>query len=244
MSLKAAGPRTLWFFDLDNTLHDAGRWVFPRMNAAMTHYIRDHLAMAEPLADELRVRYWRRYGSTLLGLIRHHGVQPSHFLHETHRFPDLEQQVRGHRADLECLRRLPGRRILLTNAPRAYALRVLQALRIADCFEAVLSIEDMVMFGHWRPKPDARMFRYLAARLGARPQDCVLVEDTLEHQKSARSVGWRTVWMQRWLRSSPPATARLHRCPAYVDRRIRSLAGLCKNHPKPSSQHLPLRPAP
>jgi putative hydrolase of the HAD superfamily len=55
------------------------------------------------------------------------------------------------------------------------------------------------MFGHPRPKPDARMFRHLAARLKVPPSRCVLVEDTLEHQKGARRVGMQTAWMQRYL---------------------------------------------
>jgi putative hydrolase of the HAD superfamily len=58
----------------------------------------------------------------------------------------------------------------------------------------------------------------------------VLVEDTLEHQKAARAEGWRTVWMQRWMKASPGATTAvsrdLHRRPAYVHRRVRSLAAL------------------
>lgn len=228
MAWTRLDARTVWFFDLDNTLHDAGRVVFPRLNAAMTDYIREHLDCEPQRADELRVRYWLRYGSTLLGLMRHHRVSAAHFLHETHRFPDLEQEVSGHRHDLSALRRLPGRRVLLTNAPRQYALRVLQALRIADCFEAVIPIEDMRMFGHWRPKPDARLFRHLPVRLRVAARRCVLVEDTLEHQKAARSQGWQTVWMQRWLREGHASRA-LRRRPVYVDRRVRTLRALCQN---------------
>lgn len=85
------------------------------------------------------------------------------------------------------------------------------------------------MFGHLRPKPDARMLRRLVARLGVPASRCVLVEDTLEHQKSARGIGMRTVWMQRWLRATPVAPsgrARTVRRPAYVDRRVRSLREL------------------
>jgi putative hydrolase of the HAD superfamily len=230
MAWHATGGRTVWFFDLDNTLHDAGSAVFPLMNAAMTDYIRNHLGFAHAQADALRVQYWRHYGSTLLGLMRHHQVRPAHFLHETHRFPDLEQRVRGHVHDIHRLRRLPGIRVLLTNAPRHYALRVLRALRIEDCFDALIPIEDMTMFGRLRPKPDGRLFRHLPVRLKVSPRRCVLVEDTLEHQKAAHAAGWRTVWMQRWMKAgtpdSSPAGRGLRRRPAYVDRRLRTLGTL------------------
>ena len=228
----APDRRTVWFFDLDNTLHDAGRAVFPTMNAAMTDYIRAHVGVPRDEADRLRVLYWNRYGSTLLGLMRHHRVSAPHFLRETHRFPGLEADLRGHRHDLNVLRRLPGRRVLLTNAPREYAQRVLRALRIEGCFDDLISIEDMRMFGHLRPKPDGRLFRYLPAKFKVAPRRCLLVEDTLEHQKAAYAAGWQTAWMQRWLRAGPGASAaRPHRCPVYVNRRIRHLRALCQNHP-------------
>jgi putative hydrolase of the HAD superfamily len=43
------------------------------------------------------------------------------------------------------------------------------------------------------------MLRQVAARLGVAPSRCILVEDTLVHLKAARSLGMRTVWMQRYL---------------------------------------------
>ena len=192
--------RRVWLFDLDNTLHDAGAWVFARMNDTMRTYVVDTLGVTPAEADALRERYWRRYGSTMLGLVRHHGVRPAHFLLETHRFPGLEERVTGHRHDLAAVARLRGRRIVLTNAPRAYALRVLGALGALRLFDEVLSIEDMTMFGHWRPKPDRRMLRAVAVRLGVPPARCTLVEDSLENVLAARRVGMRAVWMQRFAR--------------------------------------------
>lgn len=220
----------VWLFDLDDTLHDASHAVFGPLRESMTRYIETELQVGRDDANVLRIRYWQRYGVTLLGLMRHHGVSAAHFLHQTHLLPGLEARVRSPRADREALRRLPGRRFVLTNAPRAYAQRVLQALGLSNRFDAVISIEDMRMFGHLRPKPDVRMFRHLAARLRVEPSRCVLVEDTLQHQKAAREAGLRTVWMQRFVRgrgagvAKPPA--RLTRRPAYVDRRISRLRDL------------------
>jgi putative hydrolase of the HAD superfamily len=217
-------PR-VWLLDLDNTLHDASLAAYGGINEGMTAYIQRELGLGREQADALRQTYWRRYGATLLGLMRHHGVKPAHFLHHTHMLPGLERRVRGHAHDLAALAALTGRRYVLTNAPAAYTARVIGALGIARLFDGIFAIEDMRMFGHLRPKPDARMLRALAARLRVAPERCVLVEDTLMHQKAARRVGMGTVWMQRWLPTTGPA-ARLTRLPAYVDRRIRRLAEL------------------
>lgn len=223
--------RCTWLFDLDDTLHDAGAFVFGALHESMGVFVQRELRIPREEADQLRRQYWLRYGATLLGLVKHHGVKPAHFLHETHLLPGLEEKVSGHRHDLAALRRLPGRKIILTNAPRAYALRVLQALGIEGFFDGVITIEDMAMFGHLRPKPDARMLRALAARLRVPPSRCVLVEDTLQHQKAARSIGMHTVWMQRFGRRGSPVRAQRQRWtmqPAYVDRTVGRLSDLLR----------------
>ena len=131
--------------------------------------------------------------------------------------------MRGHAHDFAALKRLRGRKFILTNAPRAYAERVIGVLGIGRCFDGLVSIEDMHMFGELRPKPDARMLRTLLARLRVAPARCVLVEDTLQHQKSARRVGMTTVWMQRWTRAAARPGVRSSMCPAYVDVKARQL---------------------
>lgn len=225
----AGARRRVWLFDLDNTLHDAGRAVFGLIDVSMNAYIARELAVTHDEADRLRHLYWQRYGATLLGLVRHHGVRAPHFLEQVHVLPELERTLAGHPHDLRALRGLPGRKLVLTNAPRAYAERVLRALGIAHLFDGVVAIDDMRLFGHWRPKPDTRMFRRLVARLRVQPSDCVLVEDTLVHQKAAVRVGMRTVCMQRWLKAGghgPERGVRLRRKPAYTCARIVSLQQL------------------
>jgi len=198
--LAADRPRSrVWLFDLDNTLHDASHAAFGATSAAMTAYMVTRLGMEAAEAARLRQHYWSRYGATLLGLVRHHGVQAKHFLDETHRHPGLEDRLRTSAHDRAAVKRLRGRKYILTNAPREYTLRVLNTLKLADLFDGVICIEDMVMFGDLRPKPDARMFRFIAAQLKVRTSDCVLVEDMLENQRAARSIGMRTAWMRRYL---------------------------------------------
>ena len=237
-SKRASGlprPPRVWLFDLDNTLHDASHSAFAHINEAMTSYIVEHLEMSREDASRLRTHYWHRYGATLLGLIKHHGVQASHFLEQTHQLQGLESRLRMSAADRAALRLLPGRKFILTNAPRSYALRVLGGLGLLRLFDGVICVEDMTMFGHMRPKPDARMFRHLVARLGTTPSRCVLVEDTLVHQREARRCGLQTAWMQRYLRpvtsagkavSAQPLPTPSCRKPAYVSARVKHVRAL------------------
>ena len=159
------------------------------MHVAIGDYVVEHVGVSHEEADHLRQKYWLRYGATLLGLVRHHGVRAAHFLDQTHRLPGLEERLRTSSHDRAALAALRGRKFILTNAPRAYAMRVLTTLRLLRHFEGVITIEDMTMFGALRPKPDARMLRQVAAQLGVTPSRCILVEDTLVHLKAARSLG-------------------------------------------------------
>ena len=224
-----ASSRRVWLFDLDNTLHDASHAAFGLLDASMNAYIERELAVDAAQADHLRRHYWRRYGATLLGLERHHGVRAEHFLEHTHRLPELEARLRASAHDRAALARLPGRKFVLTNAPAAYARRVLDALGLSRHFDGLISIEDMRMFGALRPKPDVRMLRRVLARLKLPAARALLVEDTLAHQRAAMRIGLDSVWMQRYLRSNshgPEVGTRLHRKPFYVCARINSLQQL------------------
>jgi putative hydrolase of the HAD superfamily len=215
MSARDAGqgpPAGLtWIFDLDNTLHDADPHIFPHLNRAMTAYLESHLGLETHAANSVRMHYSRRYGATLLGLIRHHGVDPRHFLLETHRFPELRLMVLRHPLLRSVLTRLPGRKLVFSNSPVHYSLAVLGILRVADLFDDVFSIEHT----GYRPKPDPRGFLRLLRKHRLRPGRCVMVEDSLTNLKTAKRLGMRTVWVG--------ASAKV---PAHVDVSIRHVAHL------------------
>jgi putative hydrolase of the HAD superfamily len=200
-----------WIFDLDNTLHDARAHIFPQMDRAMTAYVQNALGLDEAAAGALRADYWRRYGATLLGLMRHHGTDPRHFLLETHRFPQLEEILRKEPGLRTALKRLRGRRIVFSNAPAHYARAVLKALRISDLFDDVFSIEHT----GFRPKPDAYGFLRLLRRQRLAAARCIMVEDTLDNLRTAKKLGMRTVWVSR-----------THNAPGYVDVTVRSIREL------------------
>ena len=208
----------VWFFDLDDTLHHATPHIFPHMNRAMTQYVMQHLALDEAAANQLRERYWRRYGATLLGLMRHHATDPRHFLAETHRFPDLTSMVLREAQLRAALRQLPGEKVLFSNAPRAYVLAVLLVLGIRDLFSAIYSIESL----RYRPKPSIQAMQRIFARHPARVQ--IMVEDNLPNLRTARRCGLATVWMRPTEQSAFKPTLRTYRGrPGYVDATVESV---------------------
>jgi len=205
--------RLTWIFDLDNTLHNASPHIFPHINRSMTAYLQQHLQLGEEEAGNLRAHYWRRYGATLLGMMRHHGTDPEHFLRETHAFPDLSNMVVYERGLAAMLRRLPGRKLVLSNAPRHYACAVLQLLGIEAQFDAVHTIEST----GYQPKPSLAAFRSLLRSRGLIATRCVMVEDSCDNLRPAKRLGMKTVWVTREARK-----------PAYVDAKITSVLGLTR----------------
>nr|WP_246270501.1 pyrimidine 5'-nucleotidase [Paraburkholderia solisilvae] len=227
--VEAGSP--VWLFDLDNTLHRASHAIFPAINTAMTQYIIDALQVEHEEADRLRVGYTQRYGATLLGLTRHHPVDPHDFLKVVHTFADLRTMLRSERGLARLLAALPGRKIVLTNGPQAYAHAVLAELRIDRLFERVIAVEHMRDRRGWRAKPDPAMLRKAMRDAHVHLADAILVEDTRGHLKSYKRLGLRTVWIVGHLPRKAREDGVLARLPGtgrphYVDRRIRSLKSL------------------
>jgi putative hydrolase of the HAD superfamily len=201
----------VWVFDLDDTLHNASAHIFPVMNQAMTNYIMDTLAMDEATAHDLRRHYWRVYGATLKGLMRHHQTDPQHFLNVTHQFDDLAERVIAVKRLRHLIKSLAGRKVVFTNAPRDYALRVLNLLGIADCFELVFSVEST----KFHAKPSVRGFQLLLASLRVKASDCVLLEDNAAALMTAKRLGMKTVLLSK----------KYHK-PSFVDYRINQVLAL------------------
>lgn len=218
----AADENRLWLFDLDNTLHDTSHAIFPLIDAGMTQAVAESLAVDEATANHYRSAYWKRYGATVIGMVRHHGIDPHAFLHRSHDF-DVGPLVRAEKGLAGLLKRLPGRKVLLTNAPLHYARAVLRHLGILRQFDALWGIEQMRLHGEFRPKPSSKLLHYVLAREGVPAHRAVLVEDTLENLRGARRAGVRTVHV--FHPGTPFSRGHRHR-PGYVDLRVNCVTDL------------------
>ena len=221
-------PTITWLIDLDNTLHNANHAVFPAMHANMNVYMATLLGSAEQPADDAtvdaaRVLYWKKYGATLLGLIEHHQVNPAEFLQQAHEFANLPDMLRFEAGLKQLLQRLPGRKVLFTNAPRHYARQVVRHLRLQSHFEQHIAIESMRVHGRLRPKPSRWLLKKILAKQKLAAQHCVLIEDTRDNLKTAKQLGMKTVWITQYLKLA--ANKRFAK-PHFVDVKLRSIKQL------------------
>lgn len=233
--MKIHPKRTVWLFDLDNTLHDASAAVFPAIARNMVDFIAQLLAQrgtpdAERLAaaNALRLAYLRRYGATLKGVVLHHGVKQDAFLSEAHRFENLHSLLRRERGLARSLGRLPGRKILFTNAPVDYSRQVVKHFRLQRHFAEHISIESMQVHRNSQPKPSKAYLRKWLAQRGLRARDCVLVEDSAENLRAAREVGLRTVLVTQFGGHPGLQSARQKRVSLKADITVKSVHQLVR----------------
>ena len=203
--------RRVWIFDLDNTLHDARPAIFPAMHVQINEFLRREFGLDEAGANEMRRGFWLRYGTTLKGLMRHHGTDPRRFLRETHAFPELADMVVHENALHHALARLGGTKLVFSNAPRHYVEQVIRAVGVGRFFDAVYTIEST----RFRPKPAFEGFRVLLRAHNLDPHRCALVDDALENLRAAKRLGMSTVWVSGARRRVP-----------YVDLRVASVTEL------------------
>ena len=203
--------RRVWIFDLDNTLHDARARIFPSMHEQINAYLQRYFNVDAAGADAMRENFWRTSGTTLNGLMRHHGADPRHFLRETHVFPELADMVVRENALKHALALLGGTKLVFSNAPRHYVGQVLKAIGLDRYFDGVYAIED----ARYRGKPALHGFRFLLRKHNLDPHRCAFVDDMLENLRTAHRLGMSTVWVSRATRS-----------PSYVDLRISSVTEL------------------
>ncbi len=153
----------------------------------MTDYVMDKLKLGRSEADRLRHDYWRRYGTTLAGLMQEHGIEPGPYLAHVHdiSFDTLvpDAVLAGHIAGL------PGRRIVYTNGSAAYAARVLAARGLSGVFDAVYGVEH----AGFRPKPERAAFETVFARDGLQADLAAMFEDDPRNLTEPHAMGMRTV---------------------------------------------------
>ena len=203
--------RRVWIFDLDNTLHDARVHIFPSMHTQIQDFLKKQFGLDDEGASRMRRDFWQRYGTTLRGLVRHHGTDPRRFLAETHVFPELADMVVHENAVKHALARLGGTKLVFSNAPRHYVAEVLRAIGLARHFDAVYTIEDT----GYRGKPHAWGFHRLLRKHDLDPHRCAMIDDILDNLRAAHRLGMSTVWVNPERRRVP-----------YVDLRITSVTEL------------------
>jgi len=191
-----------WLFDLDNTLYPIESGFMSQLERRMTDYVERITGLARDEAYKLQKKYLAEYGLTLGGLVAHHGVDPADY-HAMFDDLPLEGLAQNPRL-IAAIGRLPGRRLIFTNANDVHARRVLDHLGLAHLFHDVFHIA----LADYIPKPSLVSFRKMDAAHGIDPAVTAFFEDSERNLAPAAELGMTTVLVGPHAPSSQAAFVR------------------------------------
>jgi putative hydrolase of the HAD superfamily len=176
-----------WVFDLDNTLYPHHLNLWQQVDERIREFVARFLDVGREEAFRVQKDYYRRYGTTMRGLMTEHGLNPDDFLdfvHEIDHSPLTPNPVLG--AAIEAL---PGRKLILTNGTRKHADAVIRRLAIHHHFEDVFDI----VAAELEPKPQPQTYdRFLKAH-GVDPASAAMFEDLARNLAVPHALGMTTV---------------------------------------------------
>ncbi len=178
-----------WVFDLDNTLYRADNGIFAQIESRMTDYVTALLKLPRDDARMCQKDLYRRYGTTLNGLMCEHDVDAEDYLRYVH---DIDLDGLGPDTALAAaIQALPGRRFVFTNGCRNHAVRILNRLGMTHLFEAVWDIRTI----DFAPKPRAEAYDRVVATGGVTASEAAMFDDIPRNLVPARAMGMTTVWL-------------------------------------------------
>ena len=176
-----------WVFDLDNTLYPHHLNLWQQVDERIRDYISRLLDLSQPEAFRLQKDYYKRYGTTLRGLMLEHSLQPDDFLdfvHEIDHSPLEPNPQLG-----AAIGKLEGRKLILTNGTRKHADVVMRRLAIHEHFDDVFDI----VAAELEPKPSPQTYDRFLAHHGVDPKKAAMFEDLARNLSTPHSLGMTTV---------------------------------------------------
>jgi putative hydrolase of the HAD superfamily len=176
-----------WIFDLDNTLYPHHVNLWEQVDERIRGYIADFLKVGRDEAFRLQKDYYRRYGTSMRGLMTEHGMKPDGFLDFVHQVD--HSPLEPNPALGQAIRNLSGRKLILTNGTRSHADKVLARLGLVGHFDHVFDIVDAEL----EPKPSEQTYDRFLKRHNIDARQAAMFEDLARNLAVPHARGMTTV---------------------------------------------------
>ena len=184
---RGFGHVETWVFDLDNTLYPHHLNLWQQVDERIRSYVAEFLKVSKDEAFRVQKDYYRRYGTTMRGLMTEHGLKPDDYLEYVHQIdhsPLTPDPALG-----DALEKLPGRKLILTNGTRKHAEAVMARLEIDRHFEDVFDIAAAAL----DPKPLPQVYQRFLALHQVDPAKAAMFEDLARNLEAPHALGMTTV---------------------------------------------------
>ncbi len=176
-----------WVFDLDNTLYPHHVNLWHQVDARIGEFVGDFLGVSPEEARRIQKDYYRRYGTTMRGMMTEHGVHADDFLAYVHQID--HSPLEPNPAMGAAIAKLPGRKLILTNGSTDHADKVLERLGIGAHFEAVFDI----IAAELEPKPAPKTYDKFLRLHQVNPATAAMFEDLARNLVAPHQLGMTTV---------------------------------------------------
>jgi putative hydrolase of the HAD superfamily len=176
-----------WVFDLDNTLYPHHVNLWQQVDRRIGEYISSYLKVPADEARRIQKDYYRRYGTSMRGMMSLHGVSADEYLAYVHKID--HSPLEPNPAMGAAIARLPGRKLVLTNGSTDHAGKVLERLGIGAHFEAVFDI----IAAELEPKPAPQTYQRFLDLHGVNPASSAMFEDLARNLVVPHQLGMTTV---------------------------------------------------
>jgi putative hydrolase of the HAD superfamily len=176
-----------WVFDLDNTLYPHHVNLWQQVDARIGEFIGAHLKISAAQARVIQKDYYRRYGTSMRGMMTEHGVRADDYLAYVHQID--HSPLEPNPAMGAAIAKLPGRKLILTNGSVDHVDKVLARLGISGHFEAVFDI----IAAELEPKPAPQTYQKFLRDHRVDPRTAAMFEDLARNLVVPHELGMTTV---------------------------------------------------
>jgi putative hydrolase of the HAD superfamily len=176
-----------WVFDLDNTLYPHHLNLWQQVDDRIRQYIARFLNVTHEEAFRVQKDYYKRYGTTMRGLMTEHGLKPDDFLDFVHQID--HSPLEPNPALGAALEKLAGRKLILTNGTRKHADAVMRRLAVHQHFEGIFDIVAAKL----EPKPSRQTYERFLATHDVDPERSAMFEDLARNLVVPHALGMTTV---------------------------------------------------
>jgi putative hydrolase of the HAD superfamily len=176
-----------WVFDLDNTLYPHHVNLWQQVDQRIGEFIGAYLKISAQEARFIQKDYYRRYGTSMRGMMTEHGVHADDYLAYVHQID--HSPLEPNPAMGAAIAKLPGRKLILTNGSTGHADAVLDRLGIGEHFEAVFDI----IAADLEPKPAPQTYQKFLSRHDVDPAGAAMFEDLARNLVVPHQLGMTTV---------------------------------------------------
>ena len=176
-----------WVFDLDNTLYPHHVNLWQQVDKRIGEFISAYLKISPEEARVIQKDYYRRYGTSMRGMMTEHGVHADDYLAYVHRID--HSPLEPNPAMGAAIATLPGRKLILTNGSTDHATAVLGRLGIGEHFDAVFDI----IAAELEPKPAPQTYRKFLKDHAVDPHTSAMFEDLARNLVIPHRLGMTTV---------------------------------------------------